>query len=72
MQSGGAFYLALVVALVFAAIGLYYLVPSLYHPLTADTLTHTTAHLKQAAVFWTLAALALVLGGYVRRGPRSS
>jgi hypothetical protein len=70
MRSWGSFYLALVVALVFALIGFYYLLPNVYHPLTADTFLHTTPHLTPAAVFWVLAVIAIVLGGLVRPGAR--
>ena len=68
MRSWGSFFLALVVALVFALIGFYYLLPNVYHPLTADTFVHTTPHLTPAAVFWVLAVVAIVLGGLVRPG----
>lgn len=66
MRSWGSFYLALVVALVFALLGFYYLLPNVYHPLTPDTVYHTTPHLKPAAVFWVLAVIAIILGGLAR------
>ncbi len=39
MRSWSTFYLALVLALVFAFLGFLYLVPGIYHPFTADTLS---------------------------------
>ncbi len=70
MRSWGPFYLALVVAIVFALLGFYYLLPNVYHPLTADTVLRTTPHLTPAAVFWVLAVVAVLLGGLVRPGTR--
>ncbi|HZC76296.1 MAG TPA: hypothetical protein VE258_01025 [Ktedonobacterales bacterium] len=71
MRSWSTFYLALVLALVFAFLGFLYLVPSIYHPFTADTISHTTPHLKAAAAFWLLTVLAIVLGRIVRPSTRS-
>ncbi len=68
MKNWSAFYLALMVAFVFALIGFFYLYPGIYHPFSADTFSHTTGHLKHAAAFWVLAVLAIVLSRYV--GPR--
>ena len=70
MRSWGSFYLALVVAIIFALLGFYYLLPDVYHPLTADTVLHTTPHLTPAAIFWLLAVIAIVLGTLVRPEPR--
>ena len=70
MRGWSTFYLALVLALVFALVGFFYLVPNVYHPLSADTVSHTTPHLKHAAFFWVLAALAIVLGRLVRPSGR--
>ena len=70
MKSGASFYLAVLVALVFAAIGIYYLVPGVYHPLSADTFYHTTPHLTIAGICWALAALALILGSLARPKPK--
>lgn len=70
MRSWGSFYLALVVALIFALVGFYYLLPNVYHPLTADTVLHTTPHLTPAAICWLLAVIAIVLGGLARPEPR--
>ncbi len=66
MRRWSTFLLAIVVALVFALIGFYYLMPGFYHPLSADTVKHTTPHLTIAAVFWVLAGITLVLGSFVR------
>lgn len=66
MRSSAAYYLSIVVALVYAFLGLYYLLPSVYHPLSADTVFQTTPHLTIAGVFIGLAALTIVLGRFVR------
>ncbi len=70
MRRWSTFYLALAVALVFALIGFYYLLPGVYHPLSADTVLHTTPHLTIAAIFWLLAGICIVLGGFVRPSER--
>ena len=70
MRGWSTFYLALAVALVFALIGFYYLLPSVYHPLSADTVLHTTPHLTLAALFWLLAGVSIVLAGFVRPSER--
>lgn len=70
MRSWGSFYLALIVAIIFALLGFYYLLPDVYHPLTADTVLHTTPHLTPAAIFWLLAVIAIVLGTLARPEPR--
>lgn len=62
MRGSGSLILAVVVALIFAGIGIFYLVPNLYHPLSPDTYSHTTAHLKPALAFFLAAVVALVLG----------
>lgn len=66
MWSSAAYYLAVVVALVFAFLGLYYLLPDVYHPLSADTVLHTTPHLTVAAIFFAVTVLTLILGRMVR------
>ena len=66
MRTASAYHLAIVVALVYALLGLYYLTPSVYHPLSADTFGHTTPHLRHAALLWALTVLAIALGRYVR------
>jgi len=66
MRRWSTFYLALVVALVFALMGFYYLLPNVYHPLSPDTVLHTTPHLTRAAIFWVLAGLTIILGSFVR------
>ena len=66
MRSAATYYLSILVALVFAFLGFYYLLPNVYHPLSADTVLHTTPHLTLAAIFIALAALTIVLGRLVR------
>jgi len=66
MRSWSAYYLSIVVALLFAAMGFYYLLPNVYHPLSADTVLHTTPHLTIAGIFMALAAITIVLGRLVR------
>lgn len=66
MRRWGSFWLALIVALVYALLGFYYLIPGVYHPLSADTVLHTTPHLTIAAIFWALAVIAIVLGRFAR------
>jgi len=66
MRSAATYYLSILVALVFACLGFYYLLPNVYHPLSADTVLHTTPHLTIAAIFIALAALTIVLGRLVR------
>jgi hypothetical protein len=68
MKNASAYYLSIVVALVFALLGFYYLTPGVYHPLSADTFGHTTPHLKHAAVLWALTVVAIVLGRFMRPG----
>jgi len=68
MKNASAYYLSIVVALVFALLGFYYLTPGVYHPLSADTFGHTKPHLKHAAVLWTLTVVAIALGRFVRPG----
>ena len=43
------------VALIFAVIGIFYLVPGVYHPFSADTYDHFTPHIKHAGFFLALA-----------------
>lgn len=62
MRGSGNLILAVLVALIFAGIGMFYLVPGVFHPLSADTYSHTTAHLKHALVFFVAAVLTLILG----------
>lgn len=62
MRGSGNLIFGVVVALIFAGIGIYYLIPGMYHPLSADTYSHTTAHLKHALAFFLAAVVSLVLG----------
>lgn len=66
MRSSAAYYLSILVALIFASLGLYYLLPNVYHPLSADTVLQTTPHLTIAGIFIALAAVTIILGRFVR------
>jgi hypothetical protein len=68
MKSGGSgiVNLALIVALIYALIAGFYLVPGVYHPFSSDTVTHTTPHLTLSAIFGALAVVTLVLGQLAR------
>jgi hypothetical protein len=68
MKSGGSGIanLSLIVALIYALIAGFYLVPGVYHPFSSDTLTHTTPHLTLSAIFGALAVVTLVLGQLAR------
>lgn len=70
MRGSGNLVLAVIVALIFAGIGLFYLVPGVYHPLSPDTYSHTTAHLKPALVFFVAAVVTLVLGRVASAEPK--
>ena len=65
------FYLALVVALVYGAIGVFYLVPNIYHPFSGDSVHQTQPHAVYAGIFIALAILALVAGGFSRPPART-
>lgn len=71
MKNWSAFVLAVVVALIFAGIGFFYLVPSVYHPFSPDTYGHTTPHLTIAAIFLALAIITLVLSRFLRPSDRA-
>jgi hypothetical protein len=64
MARWSAFYLSFLLAVIFAALGVYYLIPGVYHPFTSDTVNETHAHLRDAAVYLALAALAVVAGRF--------
>jgi hypothetical protein len=68
MKSGGSgiVNLALIVALIYALIAGFYLVPGVYHPFSNDTVTHTTPHLTLSAIFGALAVVTLILGQLAR------
>jgi CDP-diglyceride synthetase len=66
MKRWSGFFLALVVALVFALLGVYYLLPHVYHPLSGDTYLQYAPHVKHAVFFLALAVFALILGGFLR------
>jgi hypothetical protein len=66
MARWSAFYLAVLLTVLFAAIGVYYLVPGWYHLFSSDTIGQTHAHLTPAAVFLVLSVLALIAGRFSR------
>jgi hypothetical protein len=68
MKSGGSgmINLALIVALIYALIAGFYLVPGVYHPFSDDSVTHPTPHLTLSAIFGALAIVTLVLGRLAR------
>jgi hypothetical protein len=65
-----ALMLSLVLTVFYAGLGLYFLVPSVYHPFTSDSVNITQAHATAAYVFLGCAAVALTLGGISRLAPR--
>lgn len=65
-----AFYLAIVLALVYVAIGLFYLYPAVYHPFTSDTVNETHAHLTDAGIFLALAVCSVIAGRFARPSVR--
>jgi hypothetical protein len=62
--------LSIVLALVYAGLGVFFLVPGVYHPFSSDTVNITHAHLPAAGVFLACAMLALIMGGISRLSPR--
>jgi hypothetical protein len=65
-NSSGDFVLSLVVTVVYLLIAGFYLVPSVYHPFSNDTVTRTTPHLMLSAIFGALALLTLAMGRLAR------
>jgi hypothetical protein len=66
-----AFYLAIVLALMYTGMGVFYLLPSVYHPFSGDTVNVTRAHLPFAGTFLALAVAALIAGRFSRPSARS-
>ncbi|HEY7782036.1 MAG TPA: hypothetical protein VIC85_17740, partial [Ktedonobacterales bacterium] len=66
MAQWSVFYLSIILAVLFAVIGAFYLVPGWYHPFSTDTIGITHAHLKHAALFLALAIGAVVAGRFAR------
>jgi hypothetical protein len=60
MKNPALFIGALVVAVVALALGIYYLIPGIYHPLTFSS-APTDAHLKHAVAFFALCVLLIVV-----------
>jgi len=71
MKRWSGFFLALIVALVFALLGFYYLLPHVYHPLSSDTYLQNEPQIKHAAVFLALSVLTLLLGAFLRPSARA-
>jgi hypothetical protein len=69
MKSPALFFGAIAVAIIAALLGVYYLVPGVYHVLTFSGLP-TSAHYKHAALFLVIAVIA-VIGALVTR-PKAS
>ena len=65
-----AFLLSIVLTLVYAGLGLFFLVPGIYHPFSSDSVNITHAHATEAYVFLGCAAVALILGGIAQLAPR--
>lgn len=65
-----AFYLAMVLALVYVVIGLFYLYPAVYHPFTSDTINETHAHLTNAGISLALAVCSVIAGRFARPSAR--
>jgi hypothetical protein len=59
MRNRQLFFLALAAVGVCIVLGVYYLIPGIYHPLTFSG-SPTASHLKHALVFFGLAVLALI------------
>jgi hypothetical protein len=59
------FYGAIVVAIVGILLGVYYLIPGVYHPLTFSGLP-TSAHYKHAALFFVIGVIGII-GALVSR-----
>ncbi len=66
MAKWSGFYLSMLLALLFTALGIYYLIPGVYHPFSSDTVNETHAHLTGAAVCLALAILSIVAGRFTR------
>jgi hypothetical protein len=66
MVKWSGFYLSMLLALLFTALGVFYLIPGVYHPFSSDTVNETHAHLTDAAVCLALAICAVVAGRFAR------
>jgi hypothetical protein len=64
------FVLSFILALVYAGMGVFFLLPGVYHPFSSDTVNFTQAHPPTAGVFLACALLALVLGAIAQLSPR--
>jgi hypothetical protein len=66
MRRWSAFYLSVVLAILYAGLGTFFLIPGVYHPFSTDTVNVTHAHLSAAGVFLACALLALIAGRFSR------
>jgi membrane protein implicated in regulation of membrane protease activity len=70
MRSVWMFLLVVLIAIACAGIGIYYLIPGIYHILIiSETGNPTAYHLKHALLFFVLAILSLVALRYVQPRP---
>lgn len=60
---------AVIFVIICVALGIYYLLPGFYHPLTSDTATHTYAHLTYALGIFVCAVMGLIIMRLSRPGP---
>ncbi len=65
MRNPALFYGALAVAVIGILLGVYYIIPGVWHPLTFSGLA-TSAHYKHAALFFVLGVIGIV-GALVTR-----
>ena len=70
MRSFGLFVVVILLAIAFAGIGVYYLIPGIYHILIFSISGNPRAyHLKHALIFFALSVAALILVRYVQPLP---
>jgi hypothetical protein len=60
------FYGSLILLAIFVGLGIYYLVPEIYHPFTSDTATQSYAHVKWAAASFVGAIIFLIVARLAR------
>lgn len=65
MRNPALFYGAIAVAVIGILLGVYYIIPGVWHPLTFSGLA-TSAHYKHAALFFVLGVIGIV-GALVTR-----
>lgn len=70
MRSLGLFVVVILLAIAFAGIGVYYLIPGIYHILIFSISDNPyTYHLKHALLFFALSVAALISARYVQPLP---